>query len=196
MLTILSMCAVVSAEVRNFRELMFDKRYDMTSVSSYKRVYGSVQSASLLRITIQTKGKAPEILSYPTHRRLSQGMYSYRANDPIAYTVHDIRPGDEIDLYLCLQDKTLYCYAISPGRRPGGRVPESRNPHFFRSYGEQANAVNAFNDTGRPVPRHLEAGVRASEYPFADPDVPKAKWLKRFPKEYPFSYVEYILFMR
>ena len=196
MLTILSMLAMGAAELQNFRELMYDKRYDLPSEATRNRPSGTVQSLSRLQITILTAGKVPELKSFPTHRRLSQGLISYRANDPMAYTISDIRPGDVVTLYICQEEKAEYCYAISPSRRPGGLVPESRTPKHFRSYAEDANTVNAFNDTGRKIPRHFDAGVRSSEYPFANPFVPKGKWLKRFPHDYPFSYMEYLIFMR
>jgi hypothetical protein len=164
MLTILAMFVIGAAEVQNLRDLLYNERFDLTSFSRSKRVFGTVQSVSRLRIAVQTDGKIPELKSYPTHRRLSQGLCSYRAIDAIAYATSDIRIGDIVGLYIYQEDKTDYCYAISPSRRPGGLVPESRHPNFFRNYAEDANATNAFNDTGRPIPRHLQAGVRAAEY--------------------------------
>ncbi len=173
---------------------MYHERFDKKMFPS-KSVCGIVQSASRYRIVIQVADEPGGLKDFPTHRRLSQGMYSYRANDPIAYTVSDVRPGDLATLYICREHEAEYCFAISIDKRPGGLIPNSHNPKPFAPYAERQNASNLFADTGSPIPRHL-VNKQAEEYPFADPSIPKEKRPKRFPQEYPFSYMEYLLFMR
>lgn len=181
-------------QLQSFRDLMYNEKYDKPSYPS-TTVYGAIQTVSSSRITIRTIGKVVEQRSYPTHRRLSLGVCSYRAHDPIAYATPDVRAGDFVTLYICQEAKTDYCFALSPHKRPGGLVLESRKPNAFASYAERANAVNSFADTGKPIPRFL-FGRTDVEYPFADSNVPREKRLKRFPKNDPFSYMEYLIFMR
>ncbi len=190
----LAILMLASMSIGGISELGYYERYDI-KVFNQNAAYGVVQAVSRWGISIQTLDKVSEFKSYPTHRRLSQGMCSYRARDGHAHTTGDLRLGDFATLFLCKEGKVEYCFAISISRRPGGEVPLSRNPKPFAPYAEHQNATNRFNDTGRPFPRYLVRRA-ATDYPFADPEVPKEKRLKRFPKDDPFSYIEFALFLR
>jgi|GEM_PF-5545272 len=191
MLALLALCSV---QMHFISERVYDENVDRKSIPR-TTVYGIVQNVSLSGITIQTTEKLPAIKSYPTHRRLSQGMYSYRAHDPIAYTIHDIKVGDSVSVYLCQEGKTDFCFALSIDRRPGGTIPESRNPRIYRSYAEVTNALIALKETGKAIPRFVEPG-KECEYPYADPQIGKNVRLKRWPAQSPFTYIEFVIFMR
>ena len=179
--------------IRCMSDCAYSKRFDMGM--SREGAYGIVQSVSRVRIEIATIDTVWEVKSYPTHRRLSQGLYSYVASDGLAYAIRDVRAGDTVSLYLCKEEKTEYCFALSIDRRPGGLVPESRKPRLFASYAEIVNARHIFEEKATPIPRYL-VGRKSDEYPFADGDIPSEKRFAKWPKADPFSYIELALFLR
>ena len=185
---------LVSMRFQMCGELLYNEQYDR---KSYPRttVEGIVLGVSRKNIEIQALEKKPVAATYPTHRRLSQGLCSYRASDPIAYTVHDLKPGDRVTLYLCEEGKREYCFALSINRRPGGLIPQSRHPEIFHPYADESNALNAFKDSGTIIPKYLTCKA-PGEYPFADPEIAKGKRLAKWPKSDPFSYIEFALFLR
>ncbi len=58
------------------------------------------------------------------------------------------------------------------------------------------SGIAALAEGCKPRPGYLRLGVSRADYPFADPDVPANKRIKRFPHDNPFSYIEYLIFMR
>lgn len=143
--------------------------------------------------------KINEISSYPLHHRLANGSYNLLEHGPYCYRRDDVEVGDLVSLRLkTLDNKLVYCISINICERPGGKVPPDplTKPSDWQPYHEWVNAYKALEKGKIPVPPHLSRTAWPQEFPAFDPQVPLKDRLKRFPFDRPFSYIEYIAFMR
>lgn len=155
---------------------------------------GRVLTVSKSGICIVDEQKAK--LSYPFHLRLANGEYNRLTPDAYSYLPQDIRIGDVVMLVVPKIEKQEFCVSICLQRRLGGKIPPSRKQSDWRYSHEKTQAYNDYKDFGTPIPRFLSVGANYSEYPAFDLDIPKEKRVARFPHDNPFTYYEYLLFMR
>ena len=144
--------------------------------------------------------KLNQVLTFPFHYRLAYGSFNQlEVFDRRCYTRDDLRAGDRIDLYhMVVKNKITYCISICIRERPGGAVPPSRRYRVgdFQPHHECANAYAAERNDKTPLPRHLVVRANAADYPAFDPSVPRKDRIAAWPSKTPFSYMEYLLFMR
>ena len=155
---------------------------------------GTVLTVSKSGICIVDEQKAK--LSYPFHIRLANGEYNRLCSDRYSYLPQDIRIGDVVMLVVPKIEKQEFCVSIVIDRRPGGKIPPTRKKADWRNYHEKKEAINDYKDFGTPIPRFLSGVAQYWEYPAFDLDTPKEKRMARFPHDNPFTYNEYIAFLR
>jgi hypothetical protein len=134
--------------------------------------------------------------SYPFCRRLANGQLDRNSSDGSGYLPQDVQIGDQVLLHTISVDKQDFCYSIQIDRRRSGKVPPSRRETSWRAYHEVRQADNDFEDFKKPIPRFLQLRSKYWEYPAFDLNIPKEKRIARFPHDNPFSYEEWILFLR
>lgn len=144
--------------------------------------------------------KINQVVTFPFHHRLASGSFNRLAIfEAYCYTRDDVRAGDRIDIHhRVFQNNTDYCVEFRIRERPGGPVPPSRRYRIgdFQPHHERANAFAAERNDKIPLPRHLGIKVYSGEYPAFDLNVPRKERIAAWPTRTPFSYVEYIAFMR
>lgn len=134
--------------------------------------------------------------SYPFYLRLVNDQLDRNSSNGSGYLPKDVQIGDQVLLHTISVDKQDFCFSIQIDRRQSGKVPPSRRETRWYAYHEMRQARNDFDDFKKPIPRFLQMRAEYWEYPAFDLDVPKEERLDRFPHDNPFSYEEYIAFMR
>jgi len=160
------------------------------------KVSGSVVVCGEKLIIIQQSRPNKGVVTYPLHDRLASGKVNLLASDSYSYRAKDVEIGDLVTLHLEKENNEEYCVSIQIGERPKSTVPPSQKPEGWRPYHIQKNASIAEKLYGIPQPGYLSPLAREVHYPAFDPNIPKAKRIKRFPHDNPMSYMEYLMFMR
>lgn len=150
--------------------------------------------ATNVSITIITEQK--QQITYPFHLRLANGQVNRKATDGEAYLPNDIQIGDTVHLTLFPVEEIDYCVALGIRWRPGGKIPPSRKPKDWKPAHEVAQAFQENAKFKTPLPRYLQSMTHPHSYPGFDPRIDKSVRLKRFPYHDPWTYMEYLLFMR
>ncbi len=144
--------------------------------------------------------KINQIVTFPFHHRLACGSFNQlNVFDSFCYTRDDVRAGDRIDLqHRVFRNNIDYCIDFRIRERPGGAVPPTRRYRTgdFKPHHECMNAILAERYDKIPLPRHLGVFASSANYPAFDPNVPRKERLAPWPSKAPFSYMEYVLFLR
>ncbi len=138
------------------------------------------------------------VTTVPFHIRLAMGSYNLLDSSGFAYTRSDVKVGDIVTLRNMKFEQILYCVSLSICQRPEGKVPPSRNywKGEWQPYHQTIEMARAYNEKQIPIPYHLHPLTRPENFPAFDRSIPKAKRMTPFPEDRPFSYVEWMVFLR
>lgn len=147
----------------------------------------------------KTEGNKNEVVTYPIHHRLRGGSFNQLEWEGYSYKRDDLKVGDIVTLrILNLDQKIDFCVSFSIRQRPGRKLPPPAKYRLgdWKPYHEKMDALDALEVSQIPLPRHLTLKAKPYEYPAFDTDVPRKERIKPWPTQAPFTYVEYVVFMR
>ena len=170
------------------------KSFDVDKASIVGRVL-AVTENSLLVARMEDKNK---VVSYPFHARLRWGSYNLLDSEPFRYRRADLIPGDRVVLHVLTSGKVGYCTGFSIRERLNGKVPPTQTYKVgdWQPWHEKIEAFWLQETKGIPMPYHLTGGARKYHFPSYDPHIAKEHRIKPWPAQAPFTYMEYLLFMR
>lgn len=92
--------------------------------------------------------------TFPVSDILASGGYD-PASSATRYYLRDVHVGDKVDVCFDRIDGVYICNGVSILRRPGGRVPPSRDPRQSTHH-KWANAHQDFEEKGIPLPARVD----------------------------------------
>ena len=172
--------------------------WDFAPARGSTQAVGRVVAVTENSITITHTVKKLPVTVYPFHNRLAMGSFNLLEPDGNAYCRNDAKLGDLVVLRILKIGKIDYCISFGICERPDGKVPPCRRYWVgqYQPYHQVCEAARACNERQVPLPYHLYPLTRSYNFPAFDPGIPKGERLKPFPEEHPFSYVEWVLFLR
>ena len=119
-------------------------------------------------ILIQKRGQAPR--EFLLSEELAAGSIPAEATGGARYSMADVLAGDLVVITYGTFPQGTVCHAVTIHRRPGGRVPpaDDDSPHVKNRWHELANAKQALEEQGTPLPRKV--------LPSAAPTMRKPSW--------------------
>jgi len=181
--------------------LTAEGKWDFTGsrVADFKWVGCRVLAVTKESVMVTNHDNRNKIEIYPFHHRLASGWFNLLGSDPFSYCRDDLEVGDRVCLtVLKAKGQPDYCVSFGITERPGGKVPPTRRykPGDWQPTHEVIEAFREFEKNGVPVPPHLDFGSKPYNFPAFDPNIPRRERMKRFPYDRPFSYMEYLIFMK
>ncbi len=118
------------------------------------RKSGTVMAVGKDFIEVRAVGET-EAVRYLAHEILSSGRIIYWEPDGYCYLLGDVKVGDEVGMGTGTLRDTNFALFVCITRRPGGKIPPSRNPDESRPYHEYRQARIDYKEKGIPIPEHL-----------------------------------------
>ena len=165
----------------------------------HKYIGCHILAVSDLAVMVTNHDNNNKVETYPFHHRLAQGWYNLLDSDAFSYSRADLKGGDRACLRILMKKGEIEaCVSFSISARQEGAVPPTRRYKLgdWLPYHERRAAIVQFELDGTPFPYHLGFEARASEFPAFDPAVARKLRPKPFPSSRPFTYPEYLIFIR
>jgi hypothetical protein len=130
-------------------------KVDGPNYIAVSRKSGTVTAVGKEFIEVRAVGET-EAKRYQAHEILSSGRIIYWETDATSYLLDDVKVGDEVMVGTGILRDTNFAMYLSIERRPGGKIPASRNPSERRPHHEWLQARIDFKEKGIPIPEHLQ----------------------------------------